>query len=78
LRLLERRTHRSGKDTVDHGVNGSDDYANALCGSMYLCMSQKRKPRTAMWGCEIIYGDGPAVNLSDDNSLPAFGGSYGQ
>jgi hypothetical protein len=32
LRLLERSTHRSGRDTVDHGRNGSDDYANALCG----------------------------------------------
>jgi hypothetical protein len=32
LRLLERTTHRSGKDTVDHGRNGSDDHANALCG----------------------------------------------
>jgi hypothetical protein len=32
LRLLERRIHRSGRDTVDHGRNGSDDYANALCG----------------------------------------------
>ncbi|MEI9899645.1 MAG: hypothetical protein WDN31_05285 [Hyphomicrobium sp.] len=30
LRLLERRTHRSGKDTVDHGSGGSDDYANVL------------------------------------------------
>jgi hypothetical protein len=32
LRLLERHTHRSGKDTVDHGRNGSDDHANAVCG----------------------------------------------
>jgi hypothetical protein len=32
LRLLERRTHRSGKDTVDHGKTGHDDYANATCG----------------------------------------------
>jgi Terminase large subunit, T4likevirus-type, N-terminal len=32
LRLLERHTHRSGKDSVDHGRNGSDDYANACCG----------------------------------------------
>jgi hypothetical protein len=32
LRLLERRTHRSGKDTVDHGRSGSDDHANALAG----------------------------------------------
>jgi hypothetical protein len=29
---LERRTSRSGKDTVDHGRNGSDDYANSLAG----------------------------------------------
>jgi hypothetical protein len=36
LRLLERRTHRSGKDTVDHGQNGTDDYANAAAGACYL------------------------------------------
>jgi hypothetical protein len=30
LRLLERRTHRSGKDTVDHPRNGRDDHANAV------------------------------------------------
>lgn len=32
LRLLERRTHRSGRDTVDHGWRGHDDYANAVLG----------------------------------------------
>jgi hypothetical protein len=32
LRLLERRTHRSGKDSVDHGRNGHDDFANAMAG----------------------------------------------
>jgi hypothetical protein len=36
LRLLERRTARSGKDSVDHGVGGSDDYANALFGALHL------------------------------------------
>lgn len=35
LRLLERRTSRVGKDVVDHGKSGSDDYANALCGLLY-------------------------------------------
>jgi hypothetical protein len=34
LRLLERRTSRIGKDVVDHGRNGSDDYANALAGML--------------------------------------------
>jgi hypothetical protein len=38
LRLLERRTHRSGKDSVDHGTGGTDDYANALAGAMWLAM----------------------------------------
>jgi hypothetical protein len=36
LRLLERRVHRSGKDSVDHGRNGHDDYANAVCGVLQL------------------------------------------
>jgi hypothetical protein len=31
LRLLERRTHRSGKDSVDHGRSGHDDLANVVC-----------------------------------------------
>jgi len=43
LRLLERRTSRTGKDCVDHGVGGSDDYANVLFGAMR--MTTKRKPR---------------------------------
>jgi hypothetical protein len=36
LRLLERRTARSGKDSVDHGVGGSDDHSNVLFGAMHL------------------------------------------
>jgi hypothetical protein len=34
LRLLERHTHRSGKDSVDHGKSGHDDHANAVCGAL--------------------------------------------
>ena len=37
LRLLQRRTTRAGKDSVDHGVGGSDDHANVLFGAMHLC-----------------------------------------
>src|SRR5262249_20857131 len=36
LRLLERRTHRSGKDTVEHPRNGHDDHANVVCGVLSL------------------------------------------
>jgi hypothetical protein len=42
LRLLERRTSRSGRDSVDHGQSGSDDYANALIGCAVMA-SGKRK-----------------------------------
>jgi hypothetical protein len=37
LRQLERRTHRGGRDTVDHPVAGKDDHANACCGAAWLC-----------------------------------------
>ena len=36
LRLLERQTHRGGRDTVDHPRRGSGDLANALCGCAAL------------------------------------------
>jgi hypothetical protein len=39
LRLLERQTHRGGRDTVDTPRRGSDDLANALCGCAALSSS---------------------------------------
>jgi hypothetical protein len=36
LRLLERQTHRSGRDTVNHPRNGHDDHANVVCGVINL------------------------------------------
>jgi hypothetical protein len=39
LRLLERRTARSGRDVVDHGPGGSDDHANAVFGALHLAAS---------------------------------------
>lgn len=56
LRLLERRTGRSGKDTVDHPQNGSDDYANALAGAAWLVMSKKNVSPAALFG---TYGSTP-------------------
>jgi len=32
LRLLERQTHRGGRETIDHPKRGTDDYANVCCG----------------------------------------------
>lgn len=41
LLLLERHTSRSGKDNVDHGRNGSDDYANVVAGAINLLTLRK-------------------------------------
>jgi hypothetical protein len=46
LRLLERRTHRSGKDSVSHPSHGSDDHANALAGLLWLIRAEPAKPMT--------------------------------
>ena len=36
LRQLERRTARSGRDSVSKGVGSFDDHANSLFGAMYV------------------------------------------
>jgi hypothetical protein len=36
LRLLERRTSRMGRDVVDHGRSGSDDYINSVAGALRM------------------------------------------
>ena len=38
--MLERQTHRGGKDNIDHPKRGSDDLANALCGAAAITMGQ--------------------------------------
>jgi hypothetical protein len=48
LRQLERRTHRGGRDTVDHPYGGKDDHANACLGSAFLCAG------TGMQGQRIV------------------------
>lgn len=42
LRQLERRTARSGKDSVDHPPRGHDDLANAACGALWLASQSAR------------------------------------
>jgi hypothetical protein len=69
LRLLERRTARSGKDSVDHGPSGSDDFANALAGAMWLASRPGQQPA---WTAPIFipkagghFGDHPGWGLAD-------------
>ena len=47
---LERRTGRSGRDSVDHAPKGSDDLANAVAGCSYLLTSLKD---SAFSGCDL-------------------------
>jgi hypothetical protein len=42
LMQLERRTSRSGKDSVDHPPGGRDDHANAVCGCITLLTTKAR------------------------------------
>jgi hypothetical protein len=39
LRLLERHVSRAGRDRVDHGRGGSDDYANSVFGALHLTVT---------------------------------------
>jgi hypothetical protein len=41
---LERRTGRSGKDSIDHGPGGRDDLANAACGALVLAAQAAAAP----------------------------------
>lgn len=59
LRLLERRTHAGGKDSVDHGRTGSDDLANSLFGAIWCA---KHPPQRIRWGvCQGADGFGRIV-----------------
>ncbi|MFB9979450.1 terminase [Mesorhizobium kowhaii] len=45
LRLLERRTSRSGRDSVDHPQSGgADDHANALVGALWSSTNRQTAP----------------------------------
>jgi hypothetical protein len=41
---LERRTARSGRDSIDHAFGAHDDVANAVAGAL-LTAQDARKPR---------------------------------
>jgi hypothetical protein len=58
LRLLERRTHRSGKDSVDHGRTGHDDFANAVCGALHTMSAYDGSYPLSVW--LAAFGNGPS------------------
>lgn len=56
LRLLQRKARATG-DHVDHPKNAHDDFANALCGCIYLTMQERKRPRVSTFGPRIFKGD---------------------
>jgi hypothetical protein len=52
---LERRTSRSGKDTVNHPPSGADDVANAICGALVIA-AQSSIP--SLWRSQDLKQDG--------------------
>jgi hypothetical protein len=70
LCALERRVGRSGKDAIDHPVNGHDDVANAVAGALLLAsvrpaliitdqmMAMSRKPMRPGMPMNAIPGTG--------------------
>lgn len=63
---LERRTARSGKDSIDHGPRGHDDVANAVAGALLLALSAKPRVR-AVWGStlpELAAGEAPVRGIT--------------
>lgn len=49
LSQLERRTTRSGKDSVDHPPQGRDDFANSCCGCLALLASTQAQGKVFLW-----------------------------
>ena len=70
LRLLERRVHRSGKDSVDHGTGGSDDYSNSVCGALHLAAATKREFKISARALELARQP-PGTRPSVMSGLPA-------
>jgi hypothetical protein len=54
---LERRTARSGKDSIDHAPGAHDDVANAVAGSLLIAHSQA----ASLWRHSALLVDGEGV-----------------
>jgi len=65
---LERRTARSGCDTIDHGVHAHDDLANAVAGAVF-CSQQGRRELVMgiATGPDLV---GPIVRVDPDTFEP--------
>ena len=57
---LERRTARSGRDSIDHGPGSHDDLANCVAGAADLIAARREQiPQGDVGGSPISVGGGP-------------------
>lgn len=66
LMQLERRTSRSGRDSVDHPPQGHDDLANAVCGVLAMLSS---RTHAAPWRFNFVTGELLEEVESDETKL---------
>ena len=66
LMQLERRTSRSGRDSVDHPPQGRDDHANACCGVLAMLAS---RTNAAPWRFNFVTGELLEDVESDETKL---------
>ena len=62
---LERRTSRSGKDSVDHKPRGSDDLINAAAGAIVLAATEAHREPARLWSISRPGLDVP-IHLTND------------
>lgn len=67
LLALERRTSRSGREQIDHPVNGKDDVANAAAGCL-VCMGTRRYRYVA----DLSWVGGPSERSHAAEQLSGF------
>ena len=59
---LERRTARSGKDSIDHGPGGHDDLANAVAGVLVGLDLDRRQPLVRL--NDVFAADGEGASFA--------------
>ena len=60
---LERRTSRSGKDSIDHSPGGHDDLANAVAGALVGLDLDRRQPLVTLDDVLTVNAQGERVAL---------------
>jgi hypothetical protein len=68
LLALERRSGRSGKDTVDHPVGSKDDVANCAVGALLLALEVAQ--------AELVLAAAPTQREGDGVPIEELGGNF--